>query len=79
MSQRNPSFFGSSAASPPTLAVLASILLVLVIDVAMIRYCLDDLNRHAIVNGDRNFWTAVIILGGPLGQILYWLYGRGEY
>jgi hypothetical protein len=79
MSHQYPSFLGSSPASPPALAMLASILLVLVLDVALIRYCLDDLNRHVIVNGDRLVWTAVIILGGPVGQIFYWLYGRGEY
>jgi hypothetical protein len=78
MSHQVPSFLGGSQASPPSVAVLASILLVLAIDVRLIFYCLDDLNRRAIVaGGDKRFWAAVIILGGPVGQICYWLYGRG--
>ena len=67
-------------AGPPDVSVVAAILVCLVIDVALINYCLDDLSRRVIVTGgDKRFWTAVIIVGGPMGQIAYWLYGRGEY
>lgn len=66
--------------SPPDVAALISILGILAIDVVLIFYCLGDLNRHEIVaGGDKRFWAMVIILGGPLGQIVYWLYGRGPY
>jgi hypothetical protein len=46
----------------------------------MIFYCLDDLNQRQIVTiFDKQMWTIVIIVGGPIGQIAYWLYGRGPY
>jgi hypothetical protein len=80
MNHQYPSFLNSSAAPFPDVAVLASILLCLAIDARLIFYCLDDLNRRVIViGGDKRFWGAMIILGGPVGQIAYWLYGRGEY
>ena len=74
--------FGSPAV-PPDVAMLATVLLIVVIAAVLlfrtINYCLDDLNRRAsVTGGDKRFWAAVIILGGPLGQIVYWLYGRGE-
>jgi hypothetical protein len=77
-------FLSGSPAAPPDLAVLATVLVTLVIAAAVlfknINYCLDDLNRRAIVTGgDKRFWAVVIILGGPVGQIVYWLYGRGPY
>jgi hypothetical protein len=59
---------------------VATILLVLAIDIALIRYCLSDLDRRAIVvGGNKTFWAAAIVLGGPLGQMAYMLYGRGEF
>ncbi|MGH2408823.1 MAG: hypothetical protein ACRDGS_00500 [Chloroflexota bacterium] len=59
---------------------LVGVMIAVVLDLYCINNCLDDLNRRAIViGGDRRWWTAVIILGGPLGQAAYWLYGRGEY
>jgi hypothetical protein len=76
---RPSTFLLGSQAPAPVAAVLASILMVLVIDLAMIRYCLDDLNRRVIVTGDKRFWAAAIIPGGPVGQIVNWLYGRREY
>ena len=77
-------FLLGSPAAPPDAAVLATVLVTVVIAAALlfktINYCLDDLNRRATVTGgDKRFWAVVIILGGPLGQIVYWLYGRGEY
>ncbi len=73
-------FLGGSPASPPDVAVLASILVAIVIDVRVIFYCLDDLNRREIVaGGNKSLWAAVIILGGPVVQIFYMLYGRGPY
>jgi len=59
---------------------LVGVMIAVVLDLYCIHYCLDDLNRREIViGGDRRWWTAVIVLGGPLGQAAYWLYGRGEY
>lgn len=66
--------------SPPTVAALISLLVVLALDVRMIGYCLDDLSRRQIVNVfDKQIWTAVVILGGPMGMAAYWIYGRGPY
>jgi hypothetical protein len=80
MSQQYPALLIGSSGSPPSMAVLASMLVILAIDVRLIFYCLDDLNQRAIVaGGDKRFWAAVIILGGPVGQIVYMLYGRGPY
>jgi hypothetical protein len=70
----------ASPGSLPDAAVLASILAILAIDLRLIFYCLDDLNRRRIVTVfDKQMWTVVIIVGGPVGQAAYWLYGRGEY
>jgi hypothetical protein len=70
----------ASPGSLPDVAVLASILAILAIDLRLIFYCLDDLNRRRIVTVfDKQMWTVVIIVGGPVGQAAYWLYGRGEY
>jgi hypothetical protein len=79
MNHPYPTFLMGSQASPPNAAVLVP-LLVLLIDVALMFYCLDDLNRRVIVaGGNKLFWAAVIILGSILGQVIYLLYGRGEY
>ena len=80
MSRQVSSFLSGGQASAPDVAALISILLVLAIDVRLIFYCLDDLNRRRIVNVfDKQTWTIAIIAGGPIGQIAYWLYGRGPY
>jgi hypothetical protein len=80
MSHQVPSFLGGGQVSVPDVAALVSLLLVLAVDVRLIFYCLDDLNRRRIVNVcDRQTWAIAIIAGGPIGQIAYWLYGRGAY
>jgi hypothetical protein len=71
-------------APPPDAAVLAISLvgatIAVALDLACMRACLEDLSRHAIVlGGNKQFWTLLIVLGGPLGQAAYWLYGRGPY
>ena len=59
---------------------LVVVVAAVVLDLYCINYCLDDLNRRRIVaGGNKQMWAAVIILGGPLGQAAYWLYGRGGY
>ena len=78
MSHSYSSILAAGQVSPPGVAALISILVVLAIDVRLIFFCLDDLNRHQIVAVlDRQMWTVAIILGGPLGQAAYWMYGRG--
>jgi hypothetical protein len=77
------SLYGSQAA-PPDAAVLAMSLVGALIAVLLVYYCmkysLDDLNGRVIVTGgNKQTWAAIIILGGPLGQAAYWLYGRGPY
>lgn len=66
----------------PDATVLAitvvSVMIVLVLDIYCMNYCLNDLNRHASMPpGNRQLWTFIIIVSGPLGQAAYWLYGRG--
>jgi hypothetical protein len=68
--------------APPDAAVLATVLVTVVIAAALlfrtISYCLDDLHqRPTVAGGDKRLWALVIILGGPVGQIFYWLFGRG--
>lgn len=59
---------------------LAVVMTAVVLDLYCINYCLSDLNRRALVaGGNKQLWTAAIILGGPMGQAAYWLYGRGPY
>ena len=82
MHYANSIFLIGNPASPPDVAVLVTILVTLVVAMALlfktINYCLDDLNRRpAVTGGDKRFWAWVIILGGPVGQLFYWLYGRG--
>ena len=78
MSNQSLPFAASSQGTGSAVAVLASVLLVLAIDVRFIFFCLDDLHQRPIVTVlDRQTWAMVIILGGPLGQIAYLLYGRG--
>jgi hypothetical protein len=63
------------------LAVMLVVVLIVVgLDIACMNYCLDDLNRRVTTTGGtRQLWTAIIIMGGPVGQAAYWLYGRGPY
>ena len=82
MNQLYPLFLFGSQASPPDAAVLVISLvgavIAVVLDVYCMNYCLNDLSRRAIVlGGNKQLWAAIIILGGPLGQAAYWLYGRG--
>jgi hypothetical protein len=80
MNHQRPTFLIASQGTLPDVVVLASVLAILMIDLRLIFYCLDDLNRRRIVTVlDKQRWTALIILGGPVGQTAYWLYGRGEY
>lgn len=80
MNYRNATLLAGSLGALAPVVMLVSVLVLLAIDVQLIFYCLNDLDQRPIVTGgDKRFWTAAIILGGPMGQILYWLYGRGEY
>jgi len=55
-------------------------MIVVVLDFYCMNFCLDDLNRRATVTGsNKQMWAIIVILGGPLGQAAYWLYGRGQY
>jgi hypothetical protein len=77
------SLFGNQA-SPPDVAVLVTslvgVLIALVLDIYCMNYCLRDLDRRATVTGaNKQLWAILIIMGGPLGQAAYWLYGRGGY
>jgi hypothetical protein len=68
--------------APLDAAVLATVLVTVVIAAALlfrtISYCLNDLyQRPTVAGGDKRLWALVIILGGPVGQIFYWLFGRG--
>lgn len=75
--------FGSPAAPPDTsvlLVGLVGVIIVLVLDIYGMNYCLNDLNRRvSMPPNTRQMWTFIIIVGGPLGQAAYWLYGRGPY
>lgn len=80
MNHQFPSILNGGHTSLPVAATLISLLAVIMMDVVLIFYCLDDLNRRASISGDdRRMWTRAIILGGPLGQAAYWMYGRGPY
>jgi hypothetical protein len=80
MNHQHSTFLIASQGMLPDVAVLTSILAILAIDLRLIFYCLNDLNRRPIVIVfDKQMWAVVIILGGPVGQAAYWLYGRGEY
>lgn len=67
-------------ASPPDAVALATVRVALVIELRSIFFCLDDLNRPAIVaGGDKLVWAIVIVVGGPVEQTAHWLYGHGPY
>jgi hypothetical protein len=77
MEQQYPPLLLGSQAAPTPATVLFPVLAV-ALDIVLIFYCLDDLSRRAIVaGGNKQLWAAIIILGGPVGQVCYWLYGRG--
>ena len=70
MSHQPPTFLTGSQASLPDVAVLATILVAVVIDVAWIKYCLDDLGRRvSVTGGDKRFWAAVIHPGRAAGPV----------
>jgi len=69
---------------PPDAALLAVTLVGVLIAMAMLvygmNYCLNDLeHRRIVAGGNKHVWAGVIILGGPVGQAAYWLYGRGPW
>lgn len=80
----SPAILVGNQALSPDVAVLATSLII-VVTVVVVTFrgmndCLDDLNRRQIVNVfDKHMWAMIIILGGPLGQAAYWLYGRGPW
>ncbi len=83
---RHPSptiLFGSPAAPPDTtmlVLVLVTAVIAVALDIYGMTYCLNDLSQRTIVTGyNRQLWAAIIILGGPLGQVAYWACGRGPY
>jgi hypothetical protein len=84
MSHPPPLSLLASQASPPDASVLliglVGVIIVLVLDIYCMNYSLNDLNRRASMPpGNRQMWTFIIIVGGPLGQAAYWLYGLGPY
>jgi hypothetical protein len=53
------------------------VVVVLVLDVAGIVYCLNDLYQpDRRVTGAKDIWAIIIIIAGPIGWILYFSYGR---
>jgi hypothetical protein len=57
---------------------LAIALVVLLLDVGVVIYCLNDLYKpERRVNGySKDIWAVIIIIGGLIGWALYFLYGR---
>ncbi len=53
-------------------------LVVLLLDVGVVVYCLNDLYKpERRVNGySKDIWAIIIIIGGLIGWALYFLYGR---
>ncbi len=84
MNQPSPAFSFGHQTSPPAMAVLSISLVTIVVVVAVTFYgmncCLNDLARRlTVTGGTKHMWAMIIIVGGPLGQAAYWLYGRGPY
>jgi Phospholipase_D-nuclease N-terminal len=51
---------------------------IIVIELALLLYCLADLiRRDTVAGGNKLVWAAIIILLGTLGQIVYLIVGRG--
>jgi hypothetical protein len=79
-----PCFLFAGQAALPDTSVLAislvGVAIALVLDLYCINYCLRDLSRRVMVSvGNKQLWAMIIVLGGPVGQVVYWLYGRGPY
>ncbi|HEX8983132.1 MAG TPA: PLDc N-terminal domain-containing protein [Ktedonobacterales bacterium] len=53
-------------------------LIVLVIDVAMVVYCLNDLYKpeRRVAGGNKDTWAFIIIIIGMVGWIAYLYFGR---
>ncbi len=73
--------FGNPAAFPDTTMVILALVtavIVVTLGVYCMTYCLNDLLQRTIVTGgNKQLWAAIIMLGDPLGQVAYWVYGRG--
>jgi hypothetical protein len=72
----NSTVFLTSSSVHLDWALLAPLI---VIELALLIYCLVDLiRRDAVTGGNKLIWAAVIVLLGTLGQIAYLVVGRGE-
>lgn len=66
-------------ASPLPMSLQVSFVLVAVLlDVAGMVYCLNDLYQpDRRVNGaTKDVWAVIIVIAGPIGWVLYFNYGR---
>jgi hypothetical protein len=65
-----------SAGLPPVITLVIVILL-LIIDLRVAMYLINDLYKpERRVNGDKNVWALIIAFGSILGMLAYVLYGR---
>ncbi|HEX9067356.1 MAG TPA: hypothetical protein VF807_01210 [Ktedonobacterales bacterium] len=65
-----------SAGLPPVITLVIVILL-LIIDLRVAMYLINDLYKpERRVNGDKNVWALIIVFGSILGMLAYVLYGR---
>lgn len=60
------------------LKILPLIIPLILIQLALMIFCLVDLSRRERTNGPKWVWALVIILGELIGPIVYLLAGRKE-
>jgi hypothetical protein len=67
---------GDPSASLPQMLIVMVVLLVL--DLAVAMYFLQDLYRpeRRVAGGDKTFWAVIILLGSIVGWIAYLYFGR---
>ena len=66
------------AQSAPNPAIIASVLLVLVLYVIMVKYCIEDLYRpeRRVLGFTKDVWAVIIVCLGVIGWMAYLFYGR---
>ncbi len=64
--------------APPSAIILLPALALLVVDVGMAIYCINDLYKpeRRVTGGNKDLWALAIVLFSFFGMLVYLYYGR---
>jgi hypothetical protein len=65
-------------AAPPSAVILVPALALLVVDVGLAIYCINDLYKpeRRVIGGNKDLWALAIVLFSFFGMLVYLYYGR---